>query len=58
MNPERERELLRHIPTLGSLDEAHAFRAALQGQGEQMTADVFRALTARIDRLAKMEGRR
>jgi hypothetical protein len=53
MTPEREAQLLRHIPTLGSVTEAHAFRDALMG--EQMTSAVYAALLARIDILNKRE---
>ena len=55
---EREADLLRHIPTLASLEEARGFREALRGQGEQLTGAVLVALTERMDRLAKMEGKR
>jgi hypothetical protein len=51
MTEAREAELLRHIPTLGSVTEAHAFRDALRG--EQMTSAVYAALLARIDILNK-----
>jgi hypothetical protein len=58
MTPDRERQIISHIATLGCVEEAHAFRDALKGQGEQLTADVYRALLARIDWLAKKEGKR
>ena len=48
---ERDAQLLRHIPTLASVTEAHAFRDALSG--EQMTSAVYAALLARIDILNK-----
>lgn len=51
MTPAREAEILRHIPTLGSVTEAHAFRDALKG--EQMTSAVYAELLARIDILQR-----
>lgn len=51
MTPARDAELLRHISTLGSVTEAHAFRDALRG--EQMTSAVYAALLARIEILNK-----
>jgi hypothetical protein len=57
MTTDREREVMAHIPTLASLDEATAFRRRLSEQGEQMTATVLTALRDRMDLLAKREGR-
>jgi hypothetical protein len=56
MTEEREAELLRHVPTLATLAEADAFRRAITEQ-EPMGAALYRALTARIDFLARKEGR-
>lgn len=55
MTPEREAELLRHIPTLGSLAEATGFREALRDKGE-CTGTVMVRLQQRMDVLAKREG--
>jgi hypothetical protein len=57
ISPEREAELLRHVPTLATLDEAHAFRDALRAQGEQLTTALYAALLARIDLLRRREGK-
>jgi hypothetical protein len=58
---EREADLLRMIPTLDSLEEAHGFRDALRNAlrnaDEYLTGPVLVALTAQMDRLAKMEGK-
>ena len=56
MTNDREQQLLRHVPTLATLDEAYSFRACIQ-ETETMGAELFRALTARIDHLARKEGR-
>lgn len=53
----REEHLLRQIPTLATLDEAQGFREQLKAQGE-MTGAVYAGLLARMDALAKMEGKR
>jgi hypothetical protein len=53
----REEHLLRQIPTLATLDEAQGFREQLKAQGE-MTGAVYAGLLARMDVLAKMEGKR
>jgi hypothetical protein len=58
MTPAREREVIGHIRTLGTVEEANAFRDALRGQGEQLTAQVYADLLAKIDQLAKREGKR
>jgi hypothetical protein len=58
MTGEREAELLRHIPTLAPLAEAHEFRAELSRNREQMTAAVLTALRDRIDMLAAREAKR
>lgn len=58
MTGAREAEVLRHIGTLGSVAEAHAFRDALKDGGEQMSASVYSALLARIALLQKREARR
>lgn len=57
MTSDRESELLRHIPTLASVAEAHGFRDALRQQGEQLTTGVYAALIARIDVLHRREAR-
>jgi hypothetical protein len=54
---EREAGLLRMIPTLDSLEEAHGFRDFLRNADEYLTGPVLVALTAQMDRLAKMEGK-
>lgn len=56
MTPERATHLCRHIATLASVAEAHAFRAALREQGEELTSEVYAALLARIDMLNRREG--
>ena len=53
----REEHLLRQIPALATLDEAQGFRDQLKAQGE-MTGAVYAGLLARMDVLAKMEGKR
>lgn len=57
MTEDREDQLLAHVPTLGTLDEAHAFRACIT-ETEQMGTRLLRALSDRIDYLARKEGRR
>jgi hypothetical protein len=57
MNEARERDLLAHVPTLATLDEALGFRAQASAQNE-MTGALLKALAARIDRLVKQEGTR
>ena len=57
MSPTRESEVLAHIPTLGSVEECRGFREQLRVQGEQLTTAIYRDLLARIDTLAKREGR-
>lgn len=56
MTEARENELLVHVPTLATLDEAHRFRACIT-ETEQMGTRLMRALTDRIDYLARKEGR-
>jgi hypothetical protein len=56
MTPSREAEVLRHIETLASLDEAHAFREALRDAGERLTTEVYAGLIRRMDLLRKREG--
>lgn len=56
MTEARENELLAHVPTLATLDEAHNFRACIT-ETEQMGTRLMRALTDRIDYLARKEGR-
>ena len=56
MNEQREAELLAHVPTLETLAEADAFRACIT-ETETMGAELYRALMARIDYLARKEGR-
>jgi len=53
----REEHLLGLIPTLATLEEAQGFRDQLKAQGE-MTGSVYADLLARIDALAKKEGKR
>jgi hypothetical protein len=58
MTPEaREADLTRKIETLTSTDEARGFREQLTDQGE-FTGAVMVRLAARMDALAKREGRR
>lgn len=57
MNEAREAELLVHVPTLGTLDEALSFRLEVTKQ-EPMGARLLQELTRRIDYLAAKEGRR
>lgn len=56
MTEDRENRLLAQVPTLATLDEAHAFRACII-ETETMGAELYRALMARIDYLAHREGR-
>lgn len=56
MTPASESEILRHIPTLASLDEATAFREALRDQREQLTTAVYAALIERMDVLRRRSG--
>ncbi len=58
MTPDREQHLLRQIPTLGSVAEAHAFRDQLRAQDEALSAAVYADLLARIDLLHKRETKR
>lgn len=55
MDAARESELLRHIPTLGSLAEATGFREALRDKGECIGTVMVR-LQQRMDVLEKREG--
>jgi len=48
MTLERAAQLLRHIATITSPDEAHGFREQLRAQGEQLTPEVMRAIEARM----------
>lgn len=57
MNEAREKHLIEQVSTLGCLDEALGFRKEITDH-ETMGAGLFKALTARIDYLAKKEGRR
>ena len=57
MTEDRENQLLAHVPTLHSLDEALSFRMEVTKQ-EPMGARLFQDLTRRIDYLAAKEGRR
>lgn len=57
MTETRESELMAHIPTLCTLDEARGFRAQLADQQEGMTGRVMAALAKRMDVLAAREGR-
>ena len=57
MTEARENELLVHVPTLGTLAEAHTFRACIT-ETEQLGSRLLRALSDRIDYLARKEGRR
>lgn len=57
MTPAREAELLRHIQTIASLDEARGFREQLRDQGEQLTSGVYAALLRRIDVMRQREGK-
>ena len=43
------------IRRLTSVADAHAFLARLQADGEELTAQTYAALIARIDALRKME---
>ncbi len=52
MTEERERELLRHIPTLRCADEITAFRARLREQDEELTTGLYAALLAQVERVA------
>lgn len=54
MTEAREAELLAHVRTLTTLEEAHAFRIAIT---EPIGGALYRALMARIDFLAHKEGR-
>ena len=53
MSPEREAGLLRQIPTLATVAEAHALRDRLKAQGEALTSALYADLLARIDLLHK-----
>lgn len=57
MEEKREAELIAHVPTLGTLDEALEFRLEITRQ-EPMSARLFQDLTRRIDYLAAKEGKR
>jgi hypothetical protein len=50
MTDDREREILRHIRSLTSLEEARGFREQLTAQDE-MTGAVMVALKQRMDRI-------
>ena len=51
MDEARERELLRHVPTLRSREEMDGFRAQLAAQGETPSAGLIQALTQQEKRL-------
>lgn len=53
MTEERERELLRHVPTLRCAGEMEGFRAQLAAQGETPSAGLLQALTRQSERIAR-----
>lgn len=53
MTEDRERELLRQVPTLRSTEEMDGFLAQLAAQGETPTAGLYQALLAQGERLRK-----
>lgn len=53
MTEERERELLRQVPTLRSTEELTGFREQLAAQGEIPTAGLYAALMQQSERLRK-----
>ena len=53
MTEDRERELLRQVPTLRSTEEMDGFRAQLTAQGETPSAALYQALMAQSERLKK-----
>lgn len=57
MTPERERELMRHVPTLGCVEEAEGFLTNIKAQGEQVTTDLLAAVLSRIAVLRNREAR-
>lgn len=57
MMTDREAQLIAIIRDCTTLDEVNAVRMSLQVQGEAMTAEVYRAMAAQIDRLSP-HGRR
>lgn len=57
MTEARERHLIEQVATLGTLDEALGFRKQIT-ESETMGSALFRALSDRIDHLARKEGHR
>lgn len=53
MTEDRERELLRQVPTLRSTEELTGFREQLAAQGETPSAALYQALLAQGERLRK-----
>lgn len=53
MNQDRERELLRQVPTLRGTEEMDGFRAQLAAQGETPTAGLYAALMQKSERLRR-----
>ena len=53
MTEDRERELLRQVPTLRSTEEMDGFRAQLAAQGETPTAGLYAALMQQSERIRK-----
>lgn len=57
MTPARTITLADEIRRLTSVADAHAFRARLQAAGEELNAQTYAALIARIDALRNWEAR-
>lgn len=53
MDEARERELLRHVPTIRSREEMEGFRDQLARQNETPSAGLLQALTQQEKRLIK-----
>ena len=53
MTEDRERELLRQIPTIRCTEELTGFREQLAAQGETPSAGLYRAMMEQSERLRK-----
>jgi hypothetical protein len=53
MTEDRERELLRQVPSLHSEEQITGFRGQLRDQGEELTSALYAALIQQSDRVRR-----
>lgn len=53
MTEDRERELLRHVPTINCTEEMDNFREGIRSTDGEMTATLFQALMERAEYLRR-----